>query len=468
MTRVDTVRRRLDTNRGGGMAGVGSTAIIKVFVMALSGVLGLITSRLIIQHFGTDAYVQYGLLSTFPTLLPFADLGLAAVVINAVAGSASPRTDDQVRRTIVTAFRILIVSGGIMVAVSIVITAFGWWPALLGRGLMPGGNLAAGLCLIVYGIVVPMTVGQRILVGLKKTNVQVASQAVVAPLMLLVIGTFAMLMIPAGTYLAVVSYVANSVLSIICLTIAARAISPQIGQAIKAIPRLRSYPGVKAVHLAWPMLIQTVAMPLTLQTDRLLLSHRGTPLELGQYNLASQLFGLVLQTIAAAGIALWPIYAKARAQGRIESPLRPTLWFSFGALALGLLLAAVSPLLVHFIAGDKIAINGWLLVSFIAFVALQAAKYPVGMYMTDKAGLTFQVAPILVMIPLNLGLSWWLIGPFGAAGPIMGSAISVALCQVIPDFWYVWRDLGRRRALKATGGPASATTAAPDLGEDAL
>jgi O-antigen/teichoic acid export membrane protein len=453
MTRVEAIRTRLDPSRGGGMAGVGSTAVIKVFVMALSGVLGLITSRLIIHHFGTDAYVQYGLLSTFPTLLPFADLGLAAVVINAVAGSSSPRTDDQVRRTIVTAFRILIVSGGIMVAVSLVLTVAGLWPAVLGRGLMPGGNLAAGLCLIVYGVVVPMTVGQRILVGLKKTNVQVASQAVVAPVMLLVIGTFAMLAIPAGTYLAVVSYVANSLLSVICLTIAARSISPQIGQAIRLIPKLQAYPGVKAVHLAWPMLIQTIAMPLTLQTDRLLLSHRGVPIELGQYNLASQLFGLVLQTIAAAGIALWPIYAKARAQGRIESPLRPTLWFSFGALGLGLALAAVSPFLVHFIAGEKIHLDGWIIGSFVAFVTLQAAKYPVGMYMTDKAGLTFQVIPILIMIPLNLGLSWWLIGPFGAAGPIMGSAVSVAVCQVIPDFWYVMTDLRRRREERLVAAP---------------
>jgi hypothetical protein len=75
------------SRRGGAMAAVGSTAAMKVVVMGLSGVLGIITSRMIIQQFGTDAYAQYGLLSTFPTLLPFADLGIAAIVINAVAGS---------------------------------------------------------------------------------------------------------------------------------------------------------------------------------------------------------------------------------------------------------------------------------------------------------------------------------------------------------------------------------------------
>ncbi|ARC57718.1 hypothetical protein AS850_11610 [Frondihabitans sp. 762G35] len=449
-TSTETTRPRA----GGPMGAVGSTAAVKVFVMALSGILGIITSRLILQNFGTGAYVQYGLLSTFPTLLPFADLGMAAVVINAVAGSSSPRTDDRVKRTIVTAFRILIVSGGIMVVASIVITVLGLWPALLGKGLLPGGNIAAGLCLFVYGVVVPMTVGQRILVGLKKTNVQVASQAVVAPTMLLVIGTFVMLNVPAGTYLAVVSYVANSLLSVICLAIGARALSPQVGQAIRLVPRIRSYPGVKAIHLAWPMLIQTVAMPLTLQTDRLLLSHAGTQDDLAQYNLAAQLFGLVLQTIAASGIALWPHYAKARSQGRIESPTKPTIWFTLGAVLVGTALALVSPFLVHFIAGDRIQLSAWLLVWFVVFVAMQAAKYPVGMYMTDKAGLTFQVIPILIMVPLNLGLSWFLIAPFGAAGPIMGSAISVLICQVVPDLWYVSRDLKRRAAAPASASDA--------------
>jgi O-antigen/teichoic acid export membrane protein len=431
------------------MRAVGSTAVIKVFVMALSGILGIITSRLIIQHFGTEAYVQYGLLSTFPSLLPFADLGIAAVVINAVAGSDHPRTDDLVKRTIVTAFRILMVSGGIMVAVSVVITAFGWWPILLGDGLMPGGNLAAGLCLAVFGVVVPLTVGQRVLVGLKRTTSQVASQAVVAPFMFLVIGAFAMLMIPAGTYLAVVSYIANSLVSVLCMILAARALKPQIGAAFRLIPKVRSYASVPAMSLAWPMLVQMIALPVAMQTDRLLLSHVSGTAELAQYNLASQLYGIVLQTIAAAGVALWPVYAKARAQNRVESPAKPTLWFLSGGVILGTALALVSPWLTQFVSGGKIQLPPILLISFVVFVALQACKYPIGMYMTDKGGLVFQVVPILIMVPLNLGVSWALISPFGAAGPIMGSALSVALCQVIPNFWYVSRDLKRRRAAVA-------------------
>lgn len=87
------------------------------------------------------------------------------------------------------------------------------------------------------------------------------------------------------------------------------------------------------------------------------------------------------------------------------------------------------------------------------FVTVQAIKYPLGMYMTDATGLRFQVLPIVLMVPLNLALSWALIAPLGAAGPILGSAISVLLCQVAPNLWYVRRDLARRR--RALAGPTA-------------
>jgi Na+-driven multidrug efflux pump len=75
------------------------------------------------------------------------------------------------------------------------------------------------------------------------------------------------------------------------------------------------------------------------------------------------------------------------------------------------------------------------------------------MYMTDAKGLQFQVLPILVMVPLNLGLSWVLIPVLGAAGPIVGSAVAVAICQVVPNLWYVQRDLAKRRRLAAEAEP---------------
>jgi O-antigen/teichoic acid export membrane protein len=435
------------TLRGGGLfAAVGGPAAVKIIVMGLSGLLAIFTSRMIIEHYGVEAYGQYGLLATLPTLLPFADLGIAAVVINSLADTKTPRTDDFVLRTIVTAFRILSVSGLILISLAVIIHLLGLWPTLLGQGLIPaGGSIAALCCMALFGCVLPLTVGQRIVVGLGRTTTQVAAQAVVAPFMLVSILTVVALSAPVGSFLAVFSYIGNALVSVICLAVAAKAISPQLRIAARRIARFRRYPGVPIISLTWPVLVSSVVMPLTLQTDRLLLSQLTRGDELAQYNLAAQLFGLILQTTAAAGLAMWPWYAKARSQGRVASPVVPSLWFLSGGIVLGLSMAFASPWLEVLVSKGKIHLDLWLVAGFVAFVAVEAAKYPLGMYMTDRNGLLFQVIPLLVMVPVNLGLSWGLIGAVGAGGPVLGSAIAVLLCQVFPYFWYVRRDLARRR-----------------------
>ena len=447
---------------GGMLATVGTTAAAKIVVVGLSGLLGIFTSRLIIANFGTDAYAQYGLLTTLPALLPFADLGIAAIVINAVAGSDSVRSDEYVRRVIVTAFRILLVSGTVFVVAAVALYLLGWWPLLLGDGLLPdGGSLAAAACLAIFGLVLPLTVGQRILVGLRKTSAQVASQAVIAPFMLLCIAVLIAFSVPAGTYIAVLSYIASGLVSIICLGIAARALAPQLRRAVREIPRLWSVRSVPALGLAWPMLVQMLTLPLAMQTGRVLLSHLSTSYELARYNLASQLFGIVLQTIAAAGIALWPIYARARSTRSVQSPLAPTLWFLLGGLTLGGVLALVSPWVAAFVSDGQIVLDPLLLVMFVVFVGLQAAKYPFGMYMTDRSGLRFQVIPVILMVPISLGLSWWLIPLWGAAGAVAGASAAVLICQIFPNLWYVRRDLAVRRA-----EPAEDAATRASLSED--
>ena len=76
------------SSSGASWSSVGTTAVAKVVVMGVSGVFGLVNSSLIIRHFGADAFAQYGLLATFPTLMPFTDLGIGAVVVIGAAVAA--------------------------------------------------------------------------------------------------------------------------------------------------------------------------------------------------------------------------------------------------------------------------------------------------------------------------------------------------------------------------------------------
>lgn len=431
---------------------IGASAVAKIVVLGLSGVLAVLTTRLIIGDFGIDAYAQYGLLTSMALLLPFADLGMSAAVINAVAGSDSPRTDPRVRRTLVSALRILLAATGVITLVAIGLTAFDSWPWLLGEGLLDGGGTAAFVCLVVFGATLPLGVGQRILTGLGRNHTQIIAGSLAAPFVLI-----AVFLISrsggGGNYLAVVSYLASALVAAVCLCLASRAIRPQVRAAVVDVPRLRSERGLEVMNVAWPMLAQMLALPVALQTDRLLLSHLSGVSDLAQYNLAAQLFGLILQTIGAAGIALWPIFARARSSSVVHSPLPLAAAFLIGGLGLAAVLALVLPVVTPIVSDGRISLDPALVIGFVVFVGAQAAKYPLGMYMTDVPGLRFQVLPIVLMVPLNLAISWLLIGPLGAAGPIIGSAVAVTACQVGPNLWYVVRDMNRRRTVAAAGSP---------------
>jgi hypothetical protein len=104
------------------------------------------------------------------------------------------------------------------------------------------------------------------------------------------------------------------------------------------------------------------------------------------------------------------------------------------------------PLFETWVAKDLLQVGGWLMVGYVALIAVQSVHYPIGMYMTSPAGLKFQVIPVFAMVASNVLLTWLLVQRLGAAGPVIASAIALFVCQVIPAAWWVRRDMKRRRA----------------------
>ena len=442
--------------RGGGMWGeVGRTAVVKFGVMGFAALFSIWTQNLIITRFGAQAYDQYALIATFPALLPFADLGLGAVIFNTVAAADDPARSTQVQRAIMTAVRILTVSALVFGLVGIALLVTGLWPVLLGSGLMPGGEVTATLCLLVFAAGLPLAVGQRIIVGLGRSSVQVAAQGVVAPLMLLAVVLLMWSGVdPAGQTLSIWSFLANSTVSVICLVLAWKWTSPALKEALRDVPRLRSVRGAKVRDIVGPNLVISILTPMALQVDRLLLSHWGSPGELGVYHLSNTFFQMLSQTVMVASIAMWPVFAKARARGEVRSPMRATVVFAGLALAGGTVLALFVPWATDLVSDGALRAGWALCAAFVVYIAVDAAKYPLSMYMTDARGLRFQIIPISLLIPAKIGLAWLLIPRLGAAGPLVASAIAVVLCQFVPYSLYVRAELRRRRADAADAAEA--------------
>ncbi len=72
---------------------VGGSAAARMLVLPISAILGIFVTRLIIDNYGQASYAQYMLLVGIAALIPFADLGISASIMNSVAAADDPRSD---------------------------------------------------------------------------------------------------------------------------------------------------------------------------------------------------------------------------------------------------------------------------------------------------------------------------------------------------------------------------------------
>ncbi|WP_394280183.1 lipopolysaccharide biosynthesis protein [Microbacterium sp.] len=441
------VARRLGTRRGM-LASVGGSAAARLLVMPVSALLGILVTRLILDNYGEATYAQYMLLVGVAALLPFADLGLSAAILNAASAAKNPRTDAHLRGVLVSCMRLLACCAIVLVSVAIAIYALGYWDVLLGGGLsLESGALAATICLAVLALNLLVSFGQRILIALGLYTLVVLLSVLQTPVVLLVlwvtISTGA-----DGGYIAVASYAGTFLVSVIAFVIAVRRISPAIGVAIRQSlsPQVR---GERVFNVAWPMLVQMIALPIAMSSDRLVLSHLGSLDDLTEYSLAMQMFSPALGVLTSAGAALWPVFARARSAG-VDAPYSPHAMagmFAVLAVAGCGLIFVLSGWLADLASGGRIQLGWQILVAGSVFIVVQAVKQPYGMALTDARGLAFQAVCAVVLLPVNLGLTIALTPSLGAPGPLIGSIVAVVACQLVPNVILV-----RRRARR----PASA------------
>lgn len=424
-----------------------------MLVLPISALLGIVVTRLIIDNYGQASYAQYMLLVGIVSLIPFADLGISASIMNATAAAEDPRTDSTLRGTLVSAMRILAGSATTLILVAIVLTATGAWSTLLGEGLDGrSGELAAGLCLATLGLAMLLGYGQRILIGLGKNALSILIGGLQTPIVLLVLFIAISLDWDFGPYVAVVSYAALIVTGALSLMIANRRIRPLLGEAWRDAWRIFRVRGERVFDTAWPMLIQMIALPLAMQSSRLVLSHVSGVEQLATYSLASQMFNPIFSVSVAASMALWPVFARARAVGKSDVSAR-TLSLLFAAFALVAVTAMslLSGFLADLASGGRITLPIELVIAFAVLMVVQAAKSPLGMYMTDARGLRFQAYMVLMMLPVTVGLSIFLAGILGATGPVIASIAGVVVFQLVANWIYV----ARAEKTAATPKPAA-------------
>ena len=418
----------------------------RALTMVVALVCGVLTTRLILTQAGVEEYALYTLLTTLPSLLAFTDLGSGAVLVNSVATSEDVQHDKTVGDQLTAVGRIIVGFASAIMIVNVLMLVSGGWVALLGdAGQLPAAGIAAFFCLTIFCIGVPVGIWVRIMLGLRRNHVIILVQGMISPVTLL--GVWTILHSDtevAQSLVATASYVGSLVASIVGLALTMRRTGPLIRSSYARIPHLRKYPSVRVMDVGWPMLAQLVTYPIAVSTQRYVIAQQGTPTDVTQYGVAGQVFFAINSLVLAAGLALWPHYAHRRHRGELSSgPFLMSAVFALGVVAATAMIWAAGPWIFGFITGGKVAVQGATILSFGFMITLTAAVYPLGMFIMDKPGIRFQVIPTLSMAFVSIVLAIVLTPLLGVPGPLIGNAVGLLFCQIIPFSIYILRHRER-------------------------
>ncbi|MET0811969.1 MAG: hypothetical protein ABWY03_02870 [Microbacterium sp.] len=422
----------------------------RALTMVVSLVCGVLTTRLVIGDAGVEYFAVYTVLIGLPALLAFTDLGSGAVLVNSVATDDDFRRSETVQGQLRSVWRIMIVFATVTMAINTALLVTGGWNAVLGTaGGVTGADLAAFVCLTIFCLAIPLGVWIRVLLGLRRNHIVILVQGLISPLTLLSVW----LMLTIGTevvypYLVAGSFTATALVGLLGFLITSRVSTPLFSGAARGLLTPRRSPGLPVMDIGWPMLAQLLSPPIAVSTQRLVLAQWGTPEQVAEYGVAGQVFFALQGLVLAAGVALWPVYARRRAQGTLErGPALQSLLFGGAVIAATALVWLIGPWLFGFITGGDLVISTATILSFGLMITSIAVAYPLGMFIMDKPGLRFQVIPTLLMAFSSLGLSIVLTPIWGTAGPLLGNVIAMTVCQIIPFAIYI--RLNRKRLLSA-------------------
>lgn len=429
----------------------------RAVTMVISLVCGVITTRMILGETDVDHYALYTLLITIPSLLTFTDLGSGAVLVNAVATSDDVRTDRKLRLQVTSVGRILLMFASALMVINTVLLVTGGWRALFGdAGAIPGAPLAAFLCITLFSLTVTLGVWFRILLGQRRNHLVILVQGLISPVTLA--GVWLMLTFGGrdfDSFLAVASYAASLLTAIIGFLLVTRSTAPLIPDALRVLLRWRRVPGVRVMDVGWPMLAQMVTYPIAVGSQRYVLAQYGTPTDVAEYGVAGQVFFALNGLVMAAGVALWPQFARRRHRGELRrGPALLSLLFGGAVAAATAFVWLIGPWLFEFITRGELEVRTSTILAFGCMIMLTAAVYPLGMFIMDKPGIRFQVIPTLAMAAVSIVLSLVLTPVLGIVGPLLGVAFALVVCQVIPYAIYIHRHRERLLAPERSEEPA--------------
>lgn len=409
---------------------LGVSATARVLTLPFTAGATIITTYLLVRELGSESYAYVVLVGALFQLIPFADLGMGAAVVNASSNRLESREHDRLAlATAGAAFRVLALSATVILITVFIIGQMGAWPILLGlpRELADSSAWAVVVVIAPFALSLPFGIGQRILIGEGRNHI-VSYAGLLGPV-IATLTTYTLLKIGVEPLvLGIATPAGILVVSILCFNRALRSSGWTLREVL-GYPRSPFRP--KLWNAALPMMVISITVPLALQSDRLVLSHFSVPSELSEYSIAAQMYTPCFSIISMAAVALWPIFSRAGAAAySMWSKALSSLTAAGAILATGFVLF-VGPV-AEIITEGQIEVHLDLAVAFGVLLTVMAAHQTSAVLLTSPSHLAFQAGCSTAMLVMNVGLSVTLAPILGSSGVVWASAFSVFVTQLVP------------------------------------
>ena len=420
------------------------TAIAAGGARSISLVALLVSVPVALGYLGPERYGVVITITALAAMLIFADFGLGNGLMNLVATARASGSDAGVRRSISSAFFMLLALTGVMSSLFVLLHAVVPWAQLLNQSRPSDVDEVSASVAVFLGCValnLPFGMVQRVQFAYQEGYITSAWSAIGSLVGLVCL--FAAIELEAALPWIVLTLVggqlfANILNSVYFFGFRRPDLRPSWGSA-------HAGEGVRLARLGMLFFVLQLTVAVAYQSDVVVATAVIGPHAATDYSVTHRLFMVVPQILGMLFLPMWPAYSDALARrdtAWVRRTVRASALASFIVTAIvsaGLVIAG--PTLLHMWVGDDATAEFPLLVGMGAWAVLNATFSAIAMLFNAAAVMRFQIVSAFAMGVTSLGASIILANVFGVAGVIWGTVVAHLACSALPSMVFLPRLL---------------------------
>ena len=409
------------------------SSIASAVAKAISILTALISVPLTLNYLGVERYGMWLTLSSFITILSFADLGLGNGLLSQIADAHGRNDRRAMQRAITSAFGMLTaISASLLAAFALAYSSIPWFRIF--NVATPLAKAEAGPAIAVFAIcfaiAIPAAIVQKVQIGLQDSFIPSLWNCLSS-------------LIALGGIIAVTQFGLGLPWLVLALTGAPllAAISNSIAFFIGQRPDLAPQPAAFSIAAAISMaragglfLILQIVAAASYASDPLVISHVLGANAVPQYAVPERMFSLVGMVVAMGLAPLWPAYGEAISRsdhGWARRTLLRSIGLAAGAAAIGsTIVALLGPTLLHAWVGSAVQASPILLLGLALWRVLEAGGNAVSMFLNGSRVILFQVGTAITTGIVILTLKFVLVSQMGVAGTVWATIIGFSIVTI--------------------------------------